>query len=323
MFAPLVPFDPFRSPFWGFRGLFDDRPLSMMDNGPRYEIRESQQALRIELEVPRYHSEDITVQADAESGLITVTGERRGSGERNDDAAQRFDNLLVASSPLTSFRRSFHVATSLYDMAQVQHSVADGVLTITVPKLQGRQLEVAQSKQPREQQQRLTQSGTQEQPHGQLQQREGDTHRQQHGGQLQAHGRQDEEGRVATRSLFGDRFFGDGQLMRIRKSEDEKALTYDVLMSRSIPRENISLELVGNMLRVKAKYQHKTEHSSDSATYEASVTVPRNTQPQDIHSEYEDGRLRITLDKPHGSTPAINVNQNSTNDAARSGGSRA
>lgn len=87
--------------------------------GSQLQCRAVDKGVVLELEVPRFRQEHITVEADPASGTLVVTG-RRGTGSDREAG---------------NFRRAFKVPRDTYDLAKLESAVADGVLTIRLPEL--------------------------------------------------------------------------------------------------------------------------------------------------------------------------------------------
>jgi len=112
--------------FFGNRGFND-----FYDNSAPYvQVRESDTSALIELEVPRYRSEELSVDCDESRGILTVTGRRTSQHHHAD-----YVNLVYASSPLGNFRRSFLLSPELYDVAKHSTKLEAGIFTVIVPKV--------------------------------------------------------------------------------------------------------------------------------------------------------------------------------------------
>jgi HSP20 family molecular chaperone IbpA len=113
------------SNFFGNHGFFSDRSY---ESAPYYQVRESDAAAQIELEVPRYHQEDLNVNCDVDHGQLTVTGKHVDRSDPN------FHNLVYATTSLGNFRRTFSFEPTLYDVSKFSTKLVNGIFSITVPK---------------------------------------------------------------------------------------------------------------------------------------------------------------------------------------------
>jgi len=274
-------------PFLGFRGMYDD--FADNTSGPVAEVRESQNAVMIELELPRYKENELQVEADNDRGTITVIGTKK---QQQSQRQSEFEHLLFASTPLGNFRRTFRVSPQLYNMGGLSWSLADGVLSIVVPKL------------PRQAPaQPLTILGSES-------------------GALTTNASRQE-----MQQLHQAR-----NVLTVKKKEDANHLTYECDVAPFVTRDHINIQLVGRMLNIAVQYmRHVTSgdalnaqqqtggqprrwsESSESATYSTSLAVPQGTSASDIKTSFEAGKLTITLDKHAAAAPsAIDVKPGAT-----------
>jgi HSP20 family molecular chaperone IbpA len=114
------------APFFGFRGLLD----TFDSTAPFVEVRETDKAAILEVEVPRYTADELSVDVDAASGRLTLIGRRGGKPEEDDG----FGTLLFVSSPLASFQKTFHFSPKHYDLSQLKSDLKNGVFRVSVPK---------------------------------------------------------------------------------------------------------------------------------------------------------------------------------------------
>ncbi|MBF0435539.1 MAG: Hsp20/alpha crystallin family protein [Magnetococcales bacterium] len=132
--ATLVNYDPFRN----FRvlqneinRLFDrdmDDTNGQMTQWPlRVDIREDENQIILKADVPGMEQKDIRVNVD--NGLLTISGERRFDDEAHKDNYQRVER------PFGRFSRTFQL-TNTTDIAKIQASYKNGVLEVTLPKLE-------------------------------------------------------------------------------------------------------------------------------------------------------------------------------------------
>jgi HSP20 family molecular chaperone IbpA len=113
--------------FFGNRGFYDQ--WDDYNTAPYAQVRESDKAVLLQLEVPRYRAEDIQVTSDVDQGILTVTGRQPPAQYESE-----FENLVYATSSLGSFRRSFSFSPRHYDIANFSTKIENGVLSIIVPK---------------------------------------------------------------------------------------------------------------------------------------------------------------------------------------------
>lgn len=108
---------------------------------PSVDIREDENALVLEVELPGVAPENVEVTA--ENGILTVRGDKR-SERREDDDKRRWH--LVERS-YGSFHRAFQLPQGV-DEGQIEAAFEQGVLTVRVPKSalpQPRKIEVRAS----------------------------------------------------------------------------------------------------------------------------------------------------------------------------------
>ncbi|HEX6058977.1 MAG TPA: Hsp20/alpha crystallin family protein [Gemmatimonadaceae bacterium] len=94
---------------------------------PAVDVREDENALVLELEIPGVSPEQVEVTA--ENGVLTIRGEKR-SERREDDEKRRWH--LVERS-YGAFHRAFQLPKGV-DEGQIEASFDQGVLTVRVPK---------------------------------------------------------------------------------------------------------------------------------------------------------------------------------------------
>lgn len=92
---------------------------------PACDVREDKEHLTIALEVPGVRSEDIRISL--ENQVLTIRGEKRQVSEANGERRHRYERSYG------SFERSFTLPAS-GDGEHIEANVADGVLTLTLPK---------------------------------------------------------------------------------------------------------------------------------------------------------------------------------------------
>ncbi len=94
---------------------------------PVVDIREEKDALVLNAELPGLKSEDVS--ASVESGVLTISGEKKRVTEEGDENA----SYHVVERSYGRFERSFRLPQSV-DSAKVQAAFENGVLTVTLPK---------------------------------------------------------------------------------------------------------------------------------------------------------------------------------------------
>ena len=93
---------------------------------PAVDIKESNNDLRVDLELPGLRPEDVEITA--ENGVLTIRGEKRS--ERKEGEENRYH--LVERS-YGSFMRSFTLPKGI-DENQIQADFENGILSIHIPK---------------------------------------------------------------------------------------------------------------------------------------------------------------------------------------------
>ena len=88
------------------------------------DIREEKDALVLNAELPGLKSEDVS--ASVESGVLTISGEKKRVTEEGDENA----SYHVVERSYGRFERSFRLPQSV-DSAKVRAAFENGVLTVT------------------------------------------------------------------------------------------------------------------------------------------------------------------------------------------------
>jgi HSP20 family protein len=119
------------SPIFGLRReidrLFEDTFARDGNNWtPAVDIKESDNDIRIDLELPGLRPEDVEVTA--ENGLLTIRGEKRSERKEGDDGRYH-----VVERSYGTFMRTFTLPQGV-DETQIQAEFNDGVLSIRIPK---------------------------------------------------------------------------------------------------------------------------------------------------------------------------------------------
>ena len=115
----LDDFDRLVSAFWG-------EPTPVTAWAPRLDVHESKDAYTVEADLPGVERKDVEVSV--EDGVLTIRGERKDERERRDK-----DGWHRVERHYGSFERRLSLGESV-DLEHVKASMADGVLTLTLPK---------------------------------------------------------------------------------------------------------------------------------------------------------------------------------------------
>ncbi|MBF0109002.1 MAG: Hsp20/alpha crystallin family protein [Magnetococcales bacterium] len=132
--STIVNYDPFRN----FRTLqheinrLFDRDLEdttgQMTQWPiRVDIREDENQIILKADVPGMEQKDIKVNVD--NGRLTISGERKFDDEMHKESYQRVERLFGR------FSRTFQL-TNTTDISRIGASYRNGVLEVTLPKLE-------------------------------------------------------------------------------------------------------------------------------------------------------------------------------------------
>jgi HSP20 family protein len=119
------------SPIFGLRReidrLFEDTFARDGNNWtPAVDIKESDNDIRIDLELPGLRPEDVEITA--ENGLLTIRGEKRSERKEGEDGRYH-----VVERSYGTFMRTFTLPQGV-DETQIQAEFNDGVLSIRIPK---------------------------------------------------------------------------------------------------------------------------------------------------------------------------------------------
>jgi HSP20 family protein len=93
--------------------------------GPNVDILENPEGFEIHAELPGLRQEDVKISLD--NSILTLSGEKKQVVKENQD------NLLRVERSYGRFERSFSLPATIKSDA-VRASMADGVLTIILPK---------------------------------------------------------------------------------------------------------------------------------------------------------------------------------------------
>ncbi|RRJ94616.1 Hsp20/alpha crystallin family protein [Opitutaceae bacterium TAV4] len=70
-----------------------------------------------------------------------------------------------------------------------------------------------------------------------------------------------------------------------------------------VARNDISVEVVDGFLNIHATRKQKTGDAEHTFTYDRSLTIPDNAEPEKVAAAYEDGVLTVTLPKKEEAKP--------------------
>ena len=112
--------------------LFDDVfgvPMFSSDRIMRTDVEESEDHYTLKMDLPGYQKEDVTVSLNR--GNLTISAKRNTSKDEKDDRG----NILRQERFTGNCSRTFSVGTDVKD-TDIHASFKDGILTITVPKVE-------------------------------------------------------------------------------------------------------------------------------------------------------------------------------------------
>ena len=140
----------FSAPVFGLRReidrLFEDtfgRGEGMNSWSPAVDVRESDNELRLEVELPGINPEEVEITAD--NGILTVRGEKKTERKEGDEESR----YHVVERSYGSFMRSFQLPQGL-DESKIEADYNNGILSIHIPKTalpQPRKIQIGTSKQ--------------------------------------------------------------------------------------------------------------------------------------------------------------------------------
>lgn len=94
---------------------------------PAVDVRENDQELRLDVEIPGMRPDDVEITA--ENGILTVRGEKRGERKEGDEQSR----YHVVERSYGSFSRSFQLPQGL-DESKIEADCENGILSIHIPK---------------------------------------------------------------------------------------------------------------------------------------------------------------------------------------------
>ena len=115
--------------FWAdpFMDLFDHRASDNRASGLRVDLAEKEDHYIISAEVPGVKSEDLNLKV--ENDTLTISAEKRDEYEGNEGGVLRRERSYGRTS------RSFQLGSQV-DAEKIDAEYKDGVLTVTLPKLE-------------------------------------------------------------------------------------------------------------------------------------------------------------------------------------------
>jgi len=234
-------------------GLFD----WMENTAPYAQVRESEKATMLEMEVPRYHMDEIRIDADVKNGILTVSGHRPRERYNVDE-----EQLMWSTAPLGDFRRSFSFSPNWYDLSKYETNLDAGVLMITVPKREA---------PPAHQPLRIFGGGKE--------------------GQLVTT-TTPEEFRAVRRARWPPMIHRDETASELTyRCELPPTVSKDHI-KLDLNGRALSLSIM-YQYTVQTEYREEAQ----SLSYSTTLTVPQGTKPADISTSYENGIMTISLSK--------------------------
>ena len=112
--------------------LFDDVfgvPMFSNDRIMRTDVEESEDHYTLKMDLPGYQKEDVTVSLNR--GNLTISAKHNTSKDEKDDRG----NILRQERFTGNCSRTFSVGTDVKD-TDIHASFKDGILTVTVPKVE-------------------------------------------------------------------------------------------------------------------------------------------------------------------------------------------
>lgn len=120
-FSPL--FEGFMTPWWG-GGMGRMEPML---RAPQADVIESENDIRVEVEMPGLHPEDVDVSL--EGNLLTISGEKREERTEGDERS----TWHLSERRFGRFSRAFVLPRDV-EQDQIQAQFEHGVLRVTIPK---------------------------------------------------------------------------------------------------------------------------------------------------------------------------------------------
>lgn len=110
-----------------FGGSLDAAPMDTSQWVPAVDVRETDDALLVQAELPGMEKKDITVEV--KDGVLKISGERRYEKDVKEENTHRIERAYG------SFSRSFYLPRNV-DGNAVEATLKDGVLDVRLPKLE-------------------------------------------------------------------------------------------------------------------------------------------------------------------------------------------
>jgi len=271
-----------------FGTFFDDFDFLGANSGPAFHVRESDTALILELEVPRYRHEDITVEQRANNVLV-VTGNRPDERPHHD---QSYNQFLYGDTPSTRFRRAFSVPPG-FDGSKATHSLQFGVLSIVIPRAAApptpTPIAIANTK--------------------------GEVVSAPAPGEVK-----DKRGLIVTATSTPAEYNAVAKMKwppQIKVDDQNDAITYTATMPPSVTADHIDLHFVRDGLRLGVHHQRQLVKKDDkgnvvfneeqSVQYSTMLKVPDGTTAQDVSTSYDNGTLVVKVSKHPNPTQSVPV----------------
>ena len=256
-------------PLVGFEGLLDT--FDTFGFGPNVQARESNKHVIIDVDVPRYRMDELTVTTDEDTGAIVVDGRR--DVMLFPSFFGPFHHILAASSPLDSFSRTFYVSPSVYDVDKATTSLEAGVLSIIVPKRRVKPSPLAANSSPT--------------------------------APVTLFGSADGVAKTTDEDLkFLRSATSTSSIFKVKKTtETPEGTTYECDIAPAVTKDHLQVTLLpDDRLNIAVKYERKVvtkrSNSVESATYSSSVSVPQGTKAADVVTSFTPGRLTVTINRP-------------------------
>ncbi|GDX63338.1 hypothetical protein LBMAG35_01760 [Chlorobiota bacterium] len=130
----MLRFEPFRGLDMVTRRMFDtmnDIKPDISDFSPKVDIAHEEKAITLLIEIPGVNKEDVKISIN-EDRVLTISGEKKQHQTIDQQAFLRTERRFG------SFTRSFKL-TDLIDKQGIQAEFNNGVLSVTLPKIEHEQ----------------------------------------------------------------------------------------------------------------------------------------------------------------------------------------
>ena len=118
-------FDEFFAPFARGTPLWSHEGTT----APRLDVNETDKTFEVQAELPGVRKEDVKVSIDHQR--VTIEGECRTANERREG-----ENVVYSERSARKYMRSFMLPSEVDDTT-AQATLADGILSLSLPKKQG------------------------------------------------------------------------------------------------------------------------------------------------------------------------------------------